>query len=101
MTDAVGENLAQIPRIKTDTLVQKVGDTWVAVGSDETLHLFKDEGGPSEVGGRIVELIDGRRSVEQIVDTLCEEFEVPREQCASDTLKFIGVLIGKNILVVS
>ncbi len=101
MTDEIGEGLAQIPRIKADTLVQKVGDTWMAVGSDETLHLFKDEGGPSAVGGRIVELIDGSRSVGQIVETLCEEFEVPREQCASDTLQFIGVLVGKRILIVS
>jgi|CXWL01.1.fsa_nt_gi pyrroloquinoline quinone biosynthesis protein D len=95
------EGLEKIPRIKEDTLVQRVGDTWMAVGSDETLHLFKDDGGPSVVGGRIVELVDGRRSVAQIVDTLCEEFEVPREQCASDTLEFIGVLVSKRILVLS
>lgn len=72
----------------------------MAATVNDQLHTFEGEDGlASEVGERIIELVDGKRSVAQIVDALLEEFEVSREQCEADTRKFIGLLVEKQVLV--
>ena len=92
-------SLSDVPRVHGETALQKVGGRWVAATPDDQLHSFEGaDGVVSEVGERIVELIDGRRSVEEIVQVLLEEFEVPREVAESDTLDFIGLLAEKHVL---
>ena len=70
----------------------------MAATPDDGLHTFESDEGLSEVGERIVELIDGVRTVEQIVASIVEEFEVSREVAEHDTLQFIGLLISKQVL---
>ena len=92
-------SLSDIPRVHGETALQKVGGRWVAATPDDQLHSFEGvDGVVSEVGERIVELIDGKRSVEEIVKVLLDEFEVPREVAESDTLNFIGLLAEKHVL---
>jgi len=93
--------LTHVPRVHPETAVSKVGGRWMAATPDEKLHTFEgDDGAVSEVGERIVELVDGVRTVGEIVDKLVEEFEVTRELAESDTLAFIGLLVQKQVLVV-
>ena len=92
-------SLSDVPRVHGETALQKVGGRWVAATPDDQLHSFEGaDGVVSEVGERIVELIDGKRSVEEIVKVLLDEFEVPREVAESDTLGFIGLLADKHVL---
>lgn len=92
-------SLNDIPRVHGETALQKVGGRWVAATPDDQLHSFEGaDGVVSEVGERIVELIDGKRSVEEIVKVLLDEFEVTREVAESDTLNFIGLLAEKHVL---
>jgi hypothetical protein len=92
-------SLAEVPRVHGETALQKVGGRWVAATPDDHLHSFEGpDGVVSEVGERIVELIDGRRSIEDIVQVLLNEFEVPREVAEQDTLEFIGLLAEKQVL---
>ena len=94
------EWLDALPRVNPEVGVQRVRGRLIAAGPEDVLHSFEDEGGQvSEVAERIVELADGQRSVRQIVDVLCEEFEVARERCAADTERFIRVLLEKKVLV--
>lgn len=96
----MGNLMTGVPRVHPETGVQRVGGRLLAAGPDDCLHTFEDEaGGVSEVAERILELADGRRTVAQIVDVLCEEFEVDREVCAADTSRFIEVLVEKKVLV--
>lgn len=44
----------------------------------------------NEVGSRIWELLDERRPVDKIVEAICAEYEVARDQAACD----IGELLG-------
>lgn len=89
-----------VPRLHPEVGVQRVGGRLMAAGPDEHLHTFEDETGEvSEVAERIVELCDGRRTVREIVDALCEEFEVDRMVCAHDTAEFVKLLIEKKVLV--
>jgi len=71
----------------------------MAATMDDRLHTFEDQEGVSEVGERIVELIDGKRSVAEIVSVLVGEFEVAREVCEADALEFIEDLVEKQVLV--
>lgn len=92
-------SLSDVPRVHPETALQKVGGRWVAATWDDQLHSFEGvDGVVSEVGERVVELIDGRRSVGDIVEVLLNEFDVPREVAELDTLDFIGLLADKHVL---
>ncbi len=88
-----------VPHVHPETGVQKVGGRWVAATPDDGLHYFEEESGQvSEVASRIMELIDGRRSVGQIIDTLTVEFEVTPEECEREVLRFVDLLVEKKVL---
>ena len=38
--------------------------------------------------------------VSDIISVLCDEFEVERDVCASETLRFVAVLVDKQVLQV-
>jgi coenzyme PQQ synthesis protein D (PqqD) len=48
--------------------------------------------GLNPVGGRIWELADGTRSIDQIVDTVAADFRVPAEITRADALRFLEEL---------
>src|ERR1700687_3677957 len=83
-----------------DAGFQRVDDRLLVAGPDDFLHTFEDECGElSDVGERIVELADGTRTVAQIADVLCGEFEVEPDQCRADTVEFIRLLVDRHLLV--
>jgi hypothetical protein len=92
--------LSAVPRLHPETGVQRVGGRLMAAGPGELLHTFEDARGQvSEVAERIVELVDGRRTVADIVAALCDEFEVQPEACRVDTVAFVKLLVEKKVLV--
>jgi Coenzyme PQQ synthesis protein D (PqqD) len=94
--------LDRVPRIHPEAGVERVGGRLLAVSMDSVLHRFEeDDGSPSEVAERIVELVDGQRTLEQLVHVLCEEFEVERAVCERDALEFVTLLLNKQVLVLS
>jgi pyrroloquinoline quinone biosynthesis protein D len=96
----MGDVMDAVPRLHPDAGVQRVGDRMLAVGPDDTLHTFEDEGGEvSEVAERILALVDGRRTLGDIVAALCEEFEVEPSVCREDTVSFVRLLVDKQVLV--
>ena len=92
--------MARVPRLHPEVGLQRVGDRLMAAGPDAQLHTFEEDSGQrSEVAERIVELCDGRRTVGEIVDALCEEFDVERARCAADTESFVQRLVERKVLV--
>jgi pyrroloquinoline quinone biosynthesis protein D len=87
-----------VVRVHDEAALQRVGGRWMAATSDDRLHTFDGPEGVSEVAERIVELIDGARTVGAIVDVLVEEFEVPLDVAEADTLGFISLLLEKRVL---
>jgi hypothetical protein len=86
------------PRLHPDARLQKErGQVVVLVGGQ--VSAFEDDQGPSEVAQRIVALADGTRTLSEIVDRLCEEFDVARDVCAQDTLAFVRELVLRRVLV--
>lgn len=90
--------LSCVVAVHPDTALQKVAGRWMAATSDDHLHTFEAAGAVSEVGERIVELVDGVRTVEQIIEAILKEFEVSRASAEYDTRQFIGLLISKHVL---
>lgn len=54
--------------------------------------------GLNAVGSRVWELIDGRRSVDEIVTQIVIEFEVAPEVAARDVGTFIAQLLEKRLV---
>jgi hypothetical protein len=50
-------------------------------------------------GGLIFRLLDGTRTVAELVDTVCGEFEVSREQAEEDVRAFLEELQDHRLLV--
>lgn len=51
------------------------------------------------VGTRMWELMDGKRNIQQIVDAICEEFDVSEEEAKRDLEEFLQQLIDVNAIV--
>jgi len=94
--------LTSVPKVHPEATLSRVGGQWMAATADAglhtTLHTFEGPDGVSEVGERIVALIDGTRTVGGIVAVLVDEFEVSREVAEGDTLEFISELLRKRVL---
>ena len=92
--------LRAVPRVHPEAGLQRVGGQLLAAGPDDFMHRFEDAPGQvSHVAERILELVDGRRTVADIVAVLCDEFEVEPEACRQDTAAFVRLLVEKKVLV--
>ncbi|TMK24492.1 MAG: PqqD family protein [Actinobacteria bacterium] len=54
--------------------------------------------GLNSVGSRVWELIDGRRSVDEIVSQIVGEFEVTAEVASRDVGTFVAELLEKRLV---
>ena len=52
----------------------------------------------NRVGSRFLELIDGRRTVEDLIDSMFEEFEVDRESLTQDVEAFVWELSEAGVI---
>jgi pyrroloquinoline quinone biosynthesis protein D len=95
MADLMGA----VPRLHPAAAVQRVRGQLVVLGPGDVLHTFEDEGTPSEVAERIVELVDGQRTVADIAAVLCDEFEVEPDVCREDTARFVELLSERQVVV--
>jgi hypothetical protein len=69
---------------------------------DEAVIVLSDAGEINvldPVGTRVWELIDGLRTVQQIVDVIVDEFEVTLEQAQSDVVEFMETLVQDKMVV--
>ena len=71
--------------------------------ADETVVLLNLKDGQyyalNEVGGRVWELCDGSRTVNDVVTTLCSEYDAPRETLEADVMEILEELSGADLLV--
>src|SRR5215470_4652572 len=55
--------------------------------------------GLNPVGSRVWELIDGQRSVEDIVEVIVREFDITPQRAADDVQTFVRELLDKELLI--
>ena len=69
------------------------GEAIILTPEDGRLHNL------NPVATRIFELANGRRKIRDIINLICEEFEVSRDIAQRDTLNFIEDLVHRQLLI--
>lgn len=69
----------------------EVRDQWLLLAPERVLH-------PDPVAVAILELCDGERSVDAIVEHLVSAYAAPREQIETDVKKMLRDLADKRVL---
>ncbi len=88
--------------ITTDTIINQIEDIVDTDIDGETVMMSIQNGeyyGLDEIGSRIWALIKEPVRVSSLIDTLLERFDVDRETCEKDVLKFLNDLNEDRILV--
>lgn len=74
-----------VPRRRLNARVRNFRDRTMVAGSSQPLEL-------SESAAFIWRLMDGRRSVGDLADALCAEYEVDRDTAVADVTELVGAL---------
>ncbi len=88
------ELLPLFPAPKAGVASRLLGGVAVAITeADQTLHTFEND-----VATEIWTLVDGQRSVGQIVERIVEAYEVERPTAEADVVAFMGLLREKGLI---
>jgi coenzyme PQQ biosynthesis protein PqqD len=82
------------PRRKDEVIFQKASNDFLLFNMDDGNYYSLNE-----VGSRIWELCDGTRSVEQIIDTLAQEYDAAKELLAQDVVEFLERFRNGKLIV--
>jgi len=89
--------------LTTDTVICQIEEIVASDIDGETVMMSIQNGeyyGLDGIGSRIWELIEKPVRVSDLIDTLLEKFDVDRETCEKDVLKFLNELNKDRILEV-
>jgi len=87
----------KIPIKRNDDVLYNKLDEEVVMLSVENSEYY----GFDSIGSRIWELLEEPLNLQEIVDRLTEEYDVSREICTNDTIKFLQKLADKNLILVT
>jgi pyrroloquinoline quinone biosynthesis protein D len=68
-----------------------VRQAWIVLAPERLLL-------PDEQAVEILQLIDGERAVDGVIDELVRRYEAPREMIAGDVVKMLQDLVDKKVL---
>lgn len=80
-------------RIRRDVRFRVVGEEAVIVRQENAEVLAINE-----VGASVLELLDSRRSVREILAALLEEYDADRDSLSSDVTRFLGELRDAGVV---
>ena len=81
------------PRKRDGVAVRDLGDGGLAIVSERLeINVF------NPTGILILPLLDGTRTVEDVVRRVCDEYDVTPEEATRDLLAFLDHLAGQGIL---
>jgi len=69
----------------------EVRQAWIVLAPERLLL-------PDEQAVEILQLIDGERAVDGVIDELVRRYEAPREMIAGDVVKMLQDLVDKKVL---
>ena len=52
----------------------------------------------NELGTQIWELIDGKRSINRMIEEICKAYDVGQEEAEKDTMEFLSSLEGSGLI---
>lgn len=81
-------------RRRDRVLTQRAADQWVLLNLDDGQYYALDE-----VSGRVWDLCDGSRSVDDVVATLAAEYDAPRGTIESDVMDFLQEMADESLVL--
>jgi hypothetical protein len=88
--------------IGLDTTLSRKGDILHApLGTEETVMMNVTAGryhGLNATASRIWELLETPKTIAQVCEQICEEFEVDAQTCETEVLKFVQDLIDNGLV---
>ena len=80
-------------------LTRSAGTAWRVIEGEAMILSLDTKAfrGLNAAGSRVWELIDGRNSVDEIVEAVVREFDVTRERAAADVGVFVQQLLAKGL----
>jgi len=87
-------NPDMVPKRATRVVAQQAAGQWVLL--DVTSGQYY---GLDPVGGRIWQLCDGTRSVRQIAEAVCDEYDAAGHSVEDDVVGLVSDLVGESLLV--
>ena len=94
----------KIKEITTETVIKQIEEIVASDIDGETVMMSVENGkyyGLDDTWSRIWELIERPVRVSDLIDRLLERFDVDRETCEKDVLKFLSELNDDMIVAVS
>jgi Coenzyme PQQ synthesis protein D (PqqD) len=85
-------DLETVYRRTADVVVRQVGNESILVPISHNVGNLDFIYTLSPVAAQIWDLIDGRRSLKQIVDVLCDEYAVDRDRAGADVAELVADL---------
>jgi hypothetical protein len=88
-------------RSPSHTPHRAAGSAFRAVGDEGGLAVLPGRGEVkvlNEVGSRVYALIDGKRTIGELVRQIADEFEVTPDQAAADVNEFLSVLEAEGLV---
>jgi pyrroloquinoline quinone biosynthesis protein D len=87
-------NYEKVPRPAVRVVAQEAAGQWVLLdantGQSYTLN---------PVAGRVWQLCDGKRSVRQIAEVMCDEYEAAGQAVDEDVAELVTELVGESLLI--
>jgi trimethylamine:corrinoid methyltransferase-like protein len=86
--------------MKNEAIVKRGEDTPWNIVDDEVVLLNLDSGhyySLNESGRRVWELLDGENTIPEIINTICEEFDVEQQEAAKDINTLIDELLKEKL----
>lgn len=88
-------NLESVPVSVGNLVAREIGDEIILVSETESLiHTLNG------VGAVIWKSIDGIKNLHNIVDSICNEFDISRDSAESDLLVFINEIKDSGLIVI-
>lgn len=85
--------LDTVLRLRREVRFRVVGRESIAVRQDSAEVMAINE-----VGGRMLELLDGERSLSVLVDQLLGEYDVERDRLETDVCRFAAEMIDAGLI---
>ena len=87
------KNLRAVPVPAEGLTIRQIGnETIILAEAGEELHTL------DETGTFVWSAIDGKKSLSQILDLICVEYEVTHDRAGDDLFVFVEALKGKGII---
>jgi hypothetical protein len=95
------EKESKTMELHRESRIRRIEDVMTAEVDNEMVMMRLESNGYfglDEIGRRVWELLAEPRSVAELCDLLCEEYDVSPAECERDTLLFLGELDSHGLL---